>query len=94
MQSSRVDAAHHFWAEKGSSRRVGMVMGGLMLMTLLMWFAGFIIAALIMMPLLLRAIEQRSWLFVIVVGFASTASAYLLFNTLLGTLLPRSPWGF
>lgn len=94
MQSSRVDAANHFWTEKGSSHRVCMVMGGLMLMTLLMWFVGFILAALIMMPLLLRAIEQRSWLFVIVVGFASTVSAYLLFNTLLGTILPRSPWGF
>jgi hypothetical protein len=92
--SSRVDAAHHFWPEQGSARRVSMVMGGLMLMTLLMWFVGFIVAALIMMPVLLRAIEKRSWLFVTVVGSISTAAAYLLFNTLLGTLLPRSPWGF
>ena len=94
VQSSRVDAAHHFWAEQGSSRRVCMVMGGLMLMTLLMWFVGFILAAMVMMPLLLRAIERRSWPFVIVTGFVSTAAAYLLFNTLLGTILPRSPWGF
>ena len=46
------------------------------------------------MPLLLRAIEGRSWLFVISVGAVSAAIVYLVFNTLLGTVLPRSPFGF
>jgi hypothetical protein len=91
---ARVEAARHFWPEHGAARRVALVLGSLIAMTLLMRFAGFLTAAVIMMPLLLRAIEGRSWRFAITVGVASAAVVFFLFDTLLGTLLPRGPFGF
>jgi len=93
-QKSRVEGGLHFWPEQGSARRVWLVLGGLALLIVLMRYAGFIIAALVMMPLLLRAIEGRSWPFVLCVGAVSAAIVYLVFSTLLGTVLPRSPFGF
>jgi putative tricarboxylic transport membrane protein len=93
-RSARVETTRHFWPERGSARRVSMVLGGLILMTLLTRFAGFLTASVIVMPLLLRAIEGRSWRFAIIVGVISAGIVFFLFDTLLGTLLPRGPWGF
>jgi hypothetical protein len=93
-RNARVETARHFWPEHGSAQRVSLVLGGLVLMTLLMRFAGFLTAAVIMMPLLLRAIEGRSWRFAIAVGVVSAGIVFFLFDTMLGTLLPRGPLGF
>jgi putative tricarboxylic transport membrane protein len=93
-RGARVETTRHFWPEQASARRVSMVLGGLILMTLLTRFAGFLTAAVIVMPLLLRAIEGRSWRFAITVGVVSAGIVFFLFDTLLGTLLPRGPWGF
>lgn len=93
-RATRVASELHFWPESGSARRVLSVLGGMLALIVLMRYAGFIIASLLMMPLLLRAIENRSWRFAILVGAFSAAVVYVTFDTLLGTLLPRSPLGF
>ena len=93
-QQTRVDARLHFWPEQGSLKRVGLVLGGVVALILLMRFLGFIVASVVIMPLMLRAIEARSWRFVIVVGTVSAAIIYVIFDTMLGTILPRSALGF
>jgi putative tricarboxylic transport membrane protein len=93
LRATRVESTLCFWPEQGAARRVCLVLGGLIALIVLMRFAGFLTAAVIMMPLLLRAIDGRSWRFALIVGILSAGIVFVLFDTLLGTLLPRGPLG-
>jgi hypothetical protein len=46
------------------------------------------------MIILLRAVDQSSWLTAVSLAFISTASVFWLFGQMLGMALPRGPWGW
>ena len=83
-----------FWPEPGSARRVCALVAGLVAMVLLVRYAGFIAASVVMMPILLRLVEKRSWWYAIAVGLVATAGVHIVFVKLLGMVMPRGPLGF
>ena len=92
--SARAVAPPDRWPRGAGARRVLLVLAGTAVLILLMRWLGFVLAALLMMPLLLRVIERRSIVFMLAVGWGAAIATFLLFGKLLGTTLPRGPWGF
>jgi len=76
-----------------AAARVLLVIGALLAMILLIPYLGFLLTGAIVTPLLLRAIDGRSWAFCIGVGASSAAAIVLLFSKALNVPLPVSPLG-
>jgi hypothetical protein len=74
--------------------RVGGVVAGLALMAVGVPHLGFAITGAVTMLILLRTVEQSSWLASVVLAIASVAAVMWLFGHILGMPLPRGPWGF
>jgi hypothetical protein len=70
------------------------VIAGLIVMAAGMPYLGFSVTSFITMIILLRAVDQSSWLGAITLAFLSTASVFWLFGQMLGMALPRGPWGW
>lgn len=77
----------------GLWRVVGVILG-LIVMAAGMPYLGFSVTSFITMIILLRTVEQSSWLGAIALAFASTVSVFWLFGQMLGMALPRGPWGW
>jgi hypothetical protein len=77
----------------GLWRVVGVILG-LIVMAAGMPYLGFCVTSFITMIILLRTVDQSSWLGAIALAFASTVSAFWLFGQMLGMALPRGPWGW
>src|SRR5262245_25513549 len=78
----------------GGLWRVLGVIAGLIVMAAGMPYFGFSVTSVITMIILLRAVDQSSWLNAITFAFLSTASVFWLFGQMLGMALPRGPWGW
>lgn len=74
--------------------RILGVVAGLALMALGMPYLGFAITGTLTMIVLLRTVEQTSWLGSIALAVASSAAVVWLFGHVLGMALPRGPWGW
>jgi hypothetical protein len=77
----------------GLWRVVGVILG-LIVMAAGMPYIGFCVTSFITMIILLRTVDQSSWLGAIALAFASTVSVFWLFGQMLGMALPRGPWGW
>lgn len=77
----------------GLWRVVGVILG-LIMMAAGMPYLGFSVTSFITMIILLRTVDQSSWLGAIALAFASTVSVFWLFGQMLGMALPRGPWGW
>ncbi|MGB6815777.1 MAG: tripartite tricarboxylate transporter TctB family protein [Pseudolabrys sp.] len=77
----------------GLWRVVGVILG-LIVMAAGMPYLGFCATSFITMIILLRTVDQSSWLGAIALAFASTVSVFWLFGQMLGMALPRGPWGW
>ena len=77
----------------GLWRVVGVILG-LIVMAAGMPYLGFCVTSFITMIILLRAVDQSSWLTAVSLAFISTASVFWLFGQMLGMALPRGPWGW
>ena len=75
-------------------RRVGGVVAGLALFAFGIPYLGFAIAGAITMLILLRTVEQSSWVESVLLAIFAVVAVVLLFGFLLGMPLPRGPWGF
>ena len=78
----------------GGLWRVLGVIAGLVVMAAGMPYLGFSVTSFITMIILLRAVDQSSWLTAVSLAFISTASVFWLFGQMLGMALPRGPWGW
>ena len=87
-------AAHPDFPRGAALWRVGGVVAGLALMALGVPYLGFAITGAITMLILLRTVEQSSWLVSVVLAIGSVVAVVALFGNLLGMPLPRGPWGF
>ncbi len=74
--------------------RVLGVIAGLAVMAIGMPYLGFAVTGAITMIILLRAVEQTSWLGSIALTVGSVVVVVWLFGNVLGMALPRGPWGF
>ena len=74
--------------------RILGVVAGLAVMALGMPYLGFAVTGAITMILLLRTVEQSSWIASITLALASVVAVLWLFGHVLGMILPRGPWGF
>lgn len=77
----------------GLWRVVGVILG-LIVMAAGMPYLGFSVTSFITMIILVRTVDQSSWLGAIALAFASTVSVFWLFGQMLGMALPRGPWGW
>jgi putative tricarboxylic transport membrane protein len=77
----------------GLWRVVGVILG-LIVTAAGMPYLGFSVTSFITMIILLRTVDQSSWLGAIALAFASTVSVFWLFGQMLGMALPRGPWGW
>lgn len=86
--------AEPLFRDGDSARRVGFVVGAVLLMIALIPWLGFLLTGALVTPFLLRAIETRSWTFCVAVGALGAGAIVLLFSQVLGVPLPRGPFGF
>lgn len=93
-RSDRPPEAARFFPDGMAALRVGIVIGAILLMIVLIPHLGYLLTGVLVTPLLLRAIEPRSWAFCIGVGAAGAAAIVLLFAKGLNVPLPRGPLGF
>ena len=77
------------WPRGAALGRIAGVVGGLALMTIAMPYLGFAVAGALTMLVLLRTVEQTSWLESIALALAATAAVVWLFGHMLGMVLPR-----
>ena len=70
-------------------KKVALVVIALLLYTLFMESAGFIIMTLLLLVFLLRVIEKKTWLLALSVGVTVTTLSYLVFETVLQCQLPK-----
>ena len=83
-----------FFQNSASMKRVCLVVIAVVLMIVLIPLLGFFAPGILVTPLLLRAVENRSWGFCIFVGAFSASAIVGLFSQVLGVPLPRGPFGF
>ena len=74
--------------------RILGVVAGLAVMALGMPYLGFAVTGAVTMVILLRTVEQSSWIASITLALVSVAVVMWLFGHVLGMILPRGPWGF
>ena len=74
--------------------RILGVVAGLAVMAFGMPYLGFAVTGAITMIILLRTVEQSSWIESIGLTLASVVAVVWLFGHVLGMILPRGPWGF
>jgi hypothetical protein len=78
---------------RDSAIRVLLVSGALLGMIVLIPHIGFLLTGILVVPLLLRAIDERSWAFCIGVGALGATAIVLLFSRVLNVPLPVSALG-
>lgn len=76
------------------SRRAWWTTGSLVAFYLLLEPLGFLVASLLLLLFLLRAIAGQRWGVAVAVGVGASVSSYLLFDRLLRLPLPRGLIGF
>jgi hypothetical protein len=87
--------AERFWPERRSALRVTLLLVVMAAMILVVPYLGFALTGAIGLPLLFRTIAPDfSWWHAALVGLVAAACVHLLFAVLLGTPLPRGPFGF
>jgi hypothetical protein len=94
MATRRSAAGNPQWPDAGSGLRAAGVALGIALMAFGMDRIGFVAAAAIAMPVLLRTIDRASWLETVLLTAGAIAAIVLIFGRLLGMPLPRGPWGW
>jgi hypothetical protein len=82
------------WNTGISIRNVLIIIGGMWLYALLLERIGFVFVTFAFVTLLLRFVDPQSWTKSLFGGAAASAFAYLLFETILKTNLPRTFLGF
>jgi hypothetical protein len=73
---------------------VTMVLAGLAGYIILMEWIGFIVNTYLLVAFLLKAVERERWPMTLMVAVLTTASLYIIFQTLLTIGLPKNMFGF
>jgi putative tricarboxylic transport membrane protein len=94
-REERKDQPLSFFPERGSWKRLAMVMGSLVFYVLALEYLGFLVTTFLFVSVLL-AIEPKGWAGVVGTSILATGGSYLIFQLLLKVQLPRGVfrlWG-
>lgn len=83
-----------FFQSGPGARKVLLTVAAIAALVASMPRLGFAVPAVVTMVLLLSLLERRRPLAVLALAVVATGASWLLFGKLLGTPLPRGPWGF
>lgn len=84
-----------YWMARGAAWRVAAMIVVVALMLAAIPSLGFALVGALGIPLLFRTVAPEApWWFAAVVGVVAAGSVHLVFAILLGTPLPRGPFGF
>jgi len=72
----------------GAVWRPGLMIGGLVIYTLILDLAGYVIATLILSLTILRILETKRWWRLVTISLAASIGSYILFDRVLGVTLP------
>lgn len=86
-----MEAEKKFFKESDSLRKVLFTLLALVGFNLLMKWAGFMIASLVLMVFLLKAIEPQKWRLTIVVAVSTTILCVIVFQVWLQVQFPEGP---
>jgi putative tricarboxylic transport membrane protein len=87
-------AAAPGFARGAALGRILGVVAGLAVMAVGMPYLGFAVTGAVTMIILLRTVEDTSWVAAIVLALVAVAAMVWLFGHVLGMALPRGPWGW
>ena len=91
---SKKEETGKFWENPIAMKRVFYLVGSLCLMALIMLKLGFLLTSVLVTILMIRVIEPKKWITVIVVSVGSCLSIYFLFKSLMQINLPKGFLGF
>ena len=74
--------------------KVGMVLAATVIYGIVFEWLGFLLSTVLFMAFLLRSIEAKRWIVVAFVAITSSILAYVLFEVLLKSRLPKGLLGF
>jgi putative tricarboxylic transport membrane protein len=83
-----------FWENPIARNRVFYLLASLCFMAVSMKKLGFLVTSVIVTILMIRAIEPRRWMTLILVSLGSCLSIYFLFKSLMQINLPKGFLGF
>lgn len=83
-----------FWEDKAAMKKVLFLLGSLCMMAFLMPILGFLPTSIMITILMIRVIEAKKWVTVIIISITSCVSIYSLFSFLLQIKLPKGFLGF
>ena len=81
------------WPDAPGWRRVGLVLGGLILYVIAMPWLGFLLATALFVLLVVRALGQYTWTMTLVLTAAVAAGSWVVFKHWLGMPLPSGAFG-
>ena len=89
------ELASRYWMAQGAALRVALLVLVCAGMIFAIPYLGFAVGGAIGIPLLFRTVAPESpWWFAVLVGVLAAGTVHLVFAVLLGTPLPRGPFGF
>jgi len=92
-QLSSVESSR-FWPKSDGLIRISLVVMSLFMFIFTMNYLGFVVTTFLFMFLLLRFIEPKKWLAVLLVACLTTFLSYAIFQLWLKADLPRGGFGF
>jgi putative tricarboxylic transport membrane protein len=93
-KGSKKEETGKFWENPIAVRKVFYLVGSLCIMALIMLKLGFLLTSVLVTILMIRVIEPKKWITVIVVSVGSCLSIYFLFKSLMQINLPKGFLGF
>jgi hypothetical protein len=81
------------WLSRQATKRIGIVLGGMFLFSILFMNLGFPLSTLFLLILLFKGFEPQRWRVVIPLAIGLTVLTYLLFSVLLKCELPKGLLG-
>jgi putative tricarboxylic transport membrane protein len=93
-KGSKKEETGKFWENRMAMKRVLYLVGSLCLMAFIMLKLGFLLSSVLVTILMIRVIEPKKWITVIVVSVGSCLSIYFLFKSLMQINLPKGFLGF
>lgn len=93
-KGSEQEETRKFWENRTVMKRVIYLVGSLCIMALIMLKIGFLLTSILVTILMIRVIESKKWITVVLTSILSCLLIYFLFYSLMQINLPKGFLGF
>jgi len=93
-KGSKKEETGKFWENPIAVRKVLYLVGSLCIMALIMLKLGFLLTSILVTILMIRVIESKKWITVVLTSILSCLLIYFLFYSLMQINLPKGFLGF